>query len=343
VHAPTPRRIELLAFPDVQMLDIAGPAQVFTAANERAAERQAPSPYAIEVVAPAGTQVRSTSGLAFLTAPLPAHDAPLHTLIVAGGKGVTQAARDDALRAWVKQRAQSAERVASVCTGAFMLAASGLLDGRRAVTHWRHCELLARNYPQVRVDRDPIFVQDGSVWTSAGVTAGIDLALELVKADLGRTAALDVARGLVVFLKRPGGQAQFSAALSLQSADDRFAALHDWLAGHLDEDLSLARLALAAGMSERTFQRRYREATGMTPARAIETMRVEAARQMLAETALPLKRIAIKCGFGSEETLRRCFVKAQGVTPMAYRERFGEGFAEDLREGAGRASASPRR
>lgn len=318
-----PMRIELLAFPDVQMLDIAGPAQVFTAANELALEREAPPPYRVEFVAPVGTQVRSTSGLAFATLPLPDARTPLHTLIVAGGRGVTRAAQDDELRAWVEQRARSAVRVASVCTGAFMLAASGLLDGRRAVTHWRHCERLAREYPRVQVDRDPIYVQDGSLWTSAGVTAGIDLALELVKADLGRAVALDVARSLVVFLKRPGGQAQFSAALALQASDDRFASLHDWLAGHLDEDLSLTRLAQLAGMSERTFLRRYREATGATPARAVERMRVEAARQMLVETTLPVKRVAVKCGFGTEETMRRSFMRAQGVGPMEFRERFG--------------------
>lgn len=305
------------------MLDIAGPAQVFTAANELAIERNAPLPYAVDVVAPAGTLVRSTSGLAFATSPLPRRGAPLHTLIVAGGKGVTRAAEDESLREWVKQRARKAERVASVCTGAFMLAASGLLDGRHAVTHWRHCERLARQYPLVSVDRDPIFVQDGHIWTSAGVTAGIDLALELVKADLGNAIALDVARSLVVFLKRPGGQAQFSAALSLQAGDDRFASLHDWLADHLDEDLSLARLAQQAGMSERTFLRRYREATGETPSRAVERVRVEAARQMLIETKLPVKRVAAKCGFGTEETMRRSFLKAQGVGPQAFRERFG--------------------
>jgi transcriptional regulator GlxA family with amidase domain len=173
------------------------------------------------------------------------------------------------------------------------------------------------------VEPDPIFVQDGPVWTSAGVTAGIDLSLALVEEDLGRTVALAVARHLVMFLKRPGGQAQFSAALALQSADDRFADLHGWLAEHLAEDLSLSRLAMQTGMSERTFLRHYRQATGMTPGRAIERLRVEAARQLLAETRLPAKRIAARCGFGSEETMRRCFARLQGVTPQDYRQRFG--------------------
>jgi transcriptional regulator GlxA family with amidase domain len=173
------------------------------------------------------------------------------------------------------------------------------------------------------VERDPIFVHDGPIWSSAGVTAGIDLSLALVEEDLGRAIALAVARYLVVFLKRPGGQAQFSAALSLQSADDHFADLNGWLMEHLAEDLPLSRLAAQAAMSERTFLRRYREATGLTPARAIERLRVEAARQFLAETRLPSKRIAARCGFGSEETMRRSFVRLQGVSPQDYRQRFG--------------------
>jgi transcriptional regulator GlxA family with amidase domain len=253
-----PMRIELLAFPDVQILDIAGPAQVFTAANEFAAERGDAMPYEVQVVAPAGTLVKTTSGLSFATEGLTHEAMPPDTLIVAGGRGVLKAAQDDALRDWLRTRAAGARRVASVCTGAFLLAAAGLLDGRRAVTHWRHCDQLSREYPQVRVDPDPIFVRDGNVWTSAGVTAGIDLSLALVEADLGRAVGLDVARNLVVFLKRPGGQAQFSAALALQSADDRFAKFHEWLAEHLDDDLSLRRLAHEAGMSERTFLRHYR-------------------------------------------------------------------------------------
>jgi len=322
--SPLRMRIELLAFSDVQILDIAGPAQVFTAANEFAAERGDATPYEVQVIAPAGIQVKSTSGLAFATESL-THDAmPPDTLIVAGGRGVVRAAQDDALLDWLRARALGARRVASVCTGAFLLAAAGLLDGRRAVTHWRHCDQLAREYPRVRVESDPIFVRDGSIWTSAGVTAGIDLSLALVEADLGRAVGLDVARNLVVFLKRPGGQAQFSAALALQSADERFAQLHEWLAEHLAEDLSLSRIAHAAGMSERTFLRRYREATGLTPLRAVEQLRVEAARQMLIETRLPIKRIAARCGFGSEETMRRTFARVQQVSPSDYRERFGQ-------------------
>jgi transcriptional regulator GlxA family with amidase domain len=174
----------------------------------------------------------------------------------------------------------------------------------------------------VRVEPDPIFVRDGPVWTSAGVTAGIDLALALVEQDLGRTVALAVARYLVVFLKRPGGQAQFSAALSLQAAEDKFGALHDWINGHLADDISLPVLASQAGMSERSFSRHYAEATGLTPGRAVERLRVEAARRLLSESRLPVKRISQCCGFGSEETMRRSFLRLLAVTPQDYRARF---------------------
>ena len=317
------RRVEVLTFPDVQMLDVAGPIQAFTAANERAARPRTPPPYGIRVIAPEGAQIRATSGLAFATDPLPDPTEPLDTLIVAGGRGVMRAAEDANLVEWLKVRAGAARRTASVCTGAFLLAAAGLLNRRRAVTHWEYCDELSRRYPAVAVESNPIFVHDGPIWTSAGVTSGIDLSLALVEEDLGRALALAVARQLVVFLKRPGGQAQFSAALSLQSADERFADLHGWLGDHLGEDLPLSRLAEQARMSERTFLRRYREATGLTPARAIERLRVEAARQLLADTRLSAKRIAARCGFGSEETMRRNFVRLQGVTPQDYRQRFG--------------------
>jgi transcriptional regulator GlxA family with amidase domain len=174
----------------------------------------------------------------------------------------------------------------------------------------------------VRVERDPIFVRDGRIWTSAGVTAGIDLALALVEEDLGRSIALAVARFMVVFLKRPGGQAQFSAALALQAADDRFGALHEWINDHLCADLSLSVLAGRAGMSERSFSRHYAAATGQTPARAVERLRVEAARRFLSESRTPVKRIAQRCGFGSEETMRRGFLRLLAVTPQDYRSRF---------------------
>ena len=222
---------------------------------------------------------------------------------------------------WIARRGRHARRIASVCTGSFLLAATGLLDGRRATTHWRRCAELARRYPAVHVESDPIFVRDGDVWTSAGVTAGIDLALAFVEADLGRAAALSVARQLVVFAKRPGGQAQFSAGLAL-ATDPDFDALHAWMAGNLHQDLSVPRLADRAGMSERSFARRYRAATGTTPSRAVERLRVEAAREALGTTRRSIKDVARRCGFGSEETMRRSFLRMLAVAPRDYRQRF---------------------
>jgi transcriptional regulator GlxA family with amidase domain len=317
------RVIEVLAFPAVQLLDVTGPIQVFASANDLVGQGGGTPPYAIQVVAQGSEGVTATAGLVLTVHPLPPIGTALDTLMVAGGQGVEAAAADPVLVEWVRERAKQARRIASVCTGAFLLAASGLLDGRRAATHWSFCAELARRFPAVRVEPDPIFVRDGPVWTSAGVTAGIDLALALVEQDLGRAAALAVARYLVVFLKRPGGQAQFSTALSLQAAEDKFGTLHDWINGHLADDLSLSVLADQAGMSERSFSRHYAEATGLTPARAIERLRVEAARRLLSESRLPVKRIAQRCGFGSEETMRRSFLRLLEATPQDYRARFG--------------------
>jgi transcriptional regulator GlxA family with amidase domain len=316
------RVVEVLAYPAVQLLDVTGPLQVFASANDLVAEAGGAPPYILRVVAKGGQGVTASAGLGITANPLPRIGAPLDTLMIAGGTGVEAAAADPVLMKWVRQRASKARRVASVCTGAFVLAASGILDGRRAATHWSCCAELARRYPAIRVESDPIFVRDGPVWTSAGVTAGIDLALALVEEDLGRTVALAVARYLVVFLKRPGGQAQFSTALSLQSAEDKFGALHDWIGKHLADDISLPVLARQAGMSERSFSRHYAQATGLTPVNAVERLRVEAARRLLSESRLPVKRISQRCGFGSEETMRRSFVRLLATTPQDYRARF---------------------
>lgn len=317
-----PRAVEILAYPAVQLLDVAGPLQVFTSANELAARDSKAPLYVSRVVSADAPVVTASAGLGLIAAPLPSAQAALDTLLVAGGPGVHAAADDAAVVHWVQARATVARRIASVCTGAFLLAAAGLLDGRRAATHWLHCAELAQRFPAIRVESDPIFVRDGAIWTSAGVTAAIDLALALVEEDAGRSLALAVARHLVMFLKRPGGQAQFSTVLSLQSAEDRFGALHSWMSGRLADDLSLPALADKAGMSERNFSRRYTEATGITPARAVERLRVEAARRLLSDTRQPVKRIAARCGFGSEETLRRSFRRVLAATPQDYRARF---------------------
>jgi transcriptional regulator GlxA family with amidase domain len=318
-----PRAVDVLAFQAVQLLDVSGPLQVFATANELALAAGAAAPYGPRVVSLRGELVTASAGVVLATAPLPSVRTAVDTLLIAGGPGVHAAAADAIILDWVRKCAAGARRTASVCTGAFLLAAAGVLDGRRATSHWSHCGELARRFPNIRVEADPIFINDGSIWTSAGVTAGIDLALALVEQDLGRAAALAVARHLVVFLKRPGGQSQFSAALSLQTDDDRFGALHDWIERHLADDMSLSVLAGKAGMSERSFSRHYAESTGRTPARAVEQLRVEAARRLLSDTTLPMKRISQRCGFGSEETMRRSFVRLLAASPQDYRARFG--------------------
>ena len=317
-----PKIIHVLAFENAQVLDVTGPLQVFASANDLARQRGLPLPYAVNVIATQAGPVMTSAGLALLAEALPAIEQSSDTQVIAVGWGVYGVAEDPALVHWVRDKSRHTRRMASVCTGAFLLAASGLLDGCRVATHWTRCEELARKFPALTVEANPIFIQQGAVWTSAGVTAGIDLCLALVEEDLGRAIALEVARHLVVFLKRPGGQSQFSVTLSLQKSDSRFAELHAWIADNLTLDLSIATLAAQAGMSERSFVRHYRTETGQTPARAVELIRVENARRQLADSTTSIKRIAMQCGFGCEETLRRSFLRALSVTPQAYRERF---------------------
>ncbi|MEF2071761.1 GlxA family transcriptional regulator [Consotaella aegiceratis] len=314
-----PHRVEILAFAKAQLLDVTGPAQVFASTNDLAPRGEA-RPYAIEIVAET-EEVVTSSGIGLRAKVLPRGARAPDTLIVAGGYGVGAACERAELVDWVRRRCADAARVASVCSGAFLLAETGLLDGRRAVTHWQRCEEFAARFPAVRLEPDPIFVRDGAIWTSAGITAGIDLALAMVEEDRGRELALAVARQLVVFLKRPGGQAQFSTALSLQAADSRFEHLHGWIADHLDGDVSLAAMADQAGMSLRSFCRHYRQTTGRTPAQSVELIRIETARQLL-EDGASVTRTLRRCGFGSPETMRRAFLKHLGIGPQAYRERF---------------------
>jgi transcriptional regulator GlxA family with amidase domain len=314
------RVIEILAYPDAQLLDVTGPLQVFASANEEMLKWGKAAPYSIHLVAESEAVVTS-SGLVLLAKPLDPSSPVVDTLLVAGGRGVNRACARTTLVDWIRQRARLARRTASVCSGAFLLAEAGLLTGRRAATHWGRNSEFAARYPSVVLEPDPIFIQDGPIWTSAGVTAGIDLALAMVEADLDRGIALAVARELVVFLKRPGGQAQFSTALALQSSDARFERLNGWIADNLRADLSVPALAEVAAMSARSFSRRYTQATGQTPARAVELIRVEAARRML-EDHISVGRVARRCGFGSEETMRRSFLRTLGVGPQAYLDRF---------------------
>ncbi len=316
-----PRRVVIVAFPDVQLLDVAGPVEVFSMANRLTADR---SPYAPEVVTTDGAPIVSSSGLEIVPRrPLSEVRGPLDTLVVAGGRGTPGAVRDGTLVAWVRRTAPRCRRVASVCSGAFVLAAAGLLDGRRATTHWDVCDLLARTHPSVLVEPDPIFVRDGNVSTSAGVTAGMDLALAFVEEDLGAQLALQVARQLVLFVRRPGGQSQFSAQLAAQPA--RRPGLRDlqhWIADHPAADLSVAALAQRAAMSPRHFARAFRDEIGMTPASYVESTRVEHARRLLETTDLGFADVARTSGFGSIETMRRAFGRRLGVAPSDYRHRF---------------------
>jgi len=317
---PPRRRIVVLTVADAQLLDVAGPAQVFATADEMGSPAGG---YSLTVVSPTGGVVATSSGIAIATAPPAAARGPIDTLVIAGGPGARAAVADRALIARIRGWSKRARRTCSVCTGAFLLAEAGLLDGKRAATHWSRCAELQARYPRVRVEPDPIFVRDGALWSSAGVTAGIDLALALVEDDLGHELAMRVARGLVVFLKRPGGQSQFSAPLSAQTADDHaLDALHGWMAAHLDADLRVERLAARAGMSPRTFARVYAAKLGTTPAKTVERLRVEAARRAIEEGGAPIKQIAHRCGFGDEERMRRAFVRRLGVSPSDYRTRF---------------------
>lgn len=309
-----PRRIVIVAFPDVQALDVAGPAEVFAQAGG----------YDVQVAAPEREPLSTGSGYAILPE-LALHDVrgPIDTLVVAGGEGTRAASADEFLVGWIARTAPRARRVASVCTGAFLLARAGLLDGRRATTHWAWCDALAGAFPSVTVEPDPIFVADGPVRTSAGVTAGMDLALSLVEEDLGPQRALEVARNLVLFVRRPGGQAQFSAGLRAQAATRApLRELQARIGDQLEGDLSVSALAARAHMSERHFARAFRDETGITPAAYVEHLRVERARLLLGTTPTAIAAVATQCGFGTPETMRRAFARRVGVSPVAYRERF---------------------
>lgn len=313
------RRVVVVTPDQVQPLDAIGPVEVFHTAS---LVRGRAAAYAIEVVTPGGGVVTTRSGLRLLADPLPQNTVTIDTLLVAGGEGTRAAARDADLLAWVRTVAATARRTTSVCTGSFVLAAAGLLDGRRATTHWMWCDLLQRSFPEITVEPDPIYVRDGKLWTSAGVTAGMDLALALVEDDLGPEIALEVARRLVVFVKRPGGQAQFSAGLAAQAARrDPLRELQAWVVDHLDADLSVPALAQRACLSERQFTRAFKGETGMTPAAYVEALRVERARLLLHDGAT-VDEAARATGFRSAEVLRRAFHRRIGVAPSAYRDRF---------------------
>jgi transcriptional regulator GlxA family with amidase domain len=322
---PSSQRVTLVAFPDVQILDVTGPLEVFSQATRTLARRGRERPaYTLEVVATRGEVVRSSCGVGItVDRSTAAARGPVDTLLVAGGRGVGEALADRRLLAWLRRMAGRVRRLGSVCTGTFVLAEAGLLEGRRATTHWRGCRELARRYPGVRVDPDPIFVRDGPIYTSAGVTAGMDLALALVEEDHGRGVAIEVARELVLFLKRPGSQSQFSSQLSLQAADrEPLRELQSWVADNVGQDLSVPALARRAAMSERNFARVFAREVGLTPARFVEQARIEAARRRLEESSNGVDAVSAECGFRSAEVMRRAFLRTLRVSPSAYRNRF---------------------
>jgi transcriptional regulator GlxA family with amidase domain len=311
VRVPAPL-VLIAGFDDVEPLDVAGPAQVFSHGGR----------YRVELVARGGS-MRAESGFALGARDLAPVRSRVDTLIVAGGRGIPAAVADAELVAWIAATAARARRVTSVCTGAFLLAEAGLLRGRRATTHWARCDRLAAEYPDVEVDPEPIFVRDGDVWTSAGVTAGMDLALALVADDHGPAVALEVARWLVMYVQRPGGQAQFSAQLAVQAAERRpLRDLQGWIADHLADDLTVPALAERAGMSVRHFSRAFRAEVGVTPAAYVERVRLEAARRRLEEHAATVDQVARECGFGRAEVLHRAFRRRFATTPAQYRRHF---------------------
>jgi transcriptional regulator GlxA family with amidase domain len=318
------RRIAVLAFPEFQLLDVTGPWEVFGRTTRWLRDQGRTGGYTLELAASAPGSVTSSSGLELAVhKTLGQLRGPLDTLVVAGGVGTRAALRDSGLIRFLRSAPRRARRTASVCTGAFLLAEAGLLDGRRATTHWASCADLAARYPKLHVEPDPIFVRDGRIWTSAGVTAGMDLALALVEADHGREVALAVALELVLFLKRPGGQAQFSAQLQAQLAErDSLRDLQAWMADHPDDDLSVEALARRVAMSPRHFARVFKQGTGMTPARAALAACVEAARRRLEDGDDGVEGVASACGFGSAEVMRRAFLRTLRGGPAVYRRRF---------------------
>jgi len=307
------RTIGVLIFPDFQLLDAAGPIAVFDTASR---ECEA-APYPVRVMADAAGPVTSSSGAQLMAGPL--SDDPLDTLIIAGGRGTREASACPKTLAFIRTAVGQTRRIASVCTGAFILAAAGLLDGRRATTHWSRAVALARLYPQIHVEPDRIFIRDGAIWTSAGVTAGIDLALALVADDLGEGTAKRAAQQLVVYYRRPGGQSQFSALLEADRPSSRFSPVLAWARERLAEQLPVDRLADRAAMSTRHFARAYATETGMTPAKAIERLRLEAAREQVESGLVPIESIAAHTGFGYPERMRRAFIRAFGQPPQALR------------------------
>jgi transcriptional regulator GlxA family with amidase domain len=305
--------IGIVVFPEFQLLDAAGPISAFEIAG-----RLSGAPATIRVLAETPGEVRSSSGVALMARGLRSAGA-LRTLIVVGGAGVRAAAGSRRLQGFIRAAARRGCRVASVCSGAYVLAETGVLDGRRATTHWRHTAHFCTAYPKVRLEPDQIYTHDGEIWTSAGISAGIDLALAMIAEDLGEEVAQATARQLVLYHRRSGGQSQFSALLELKAPSGRFAALLAWAREHLQQPLTVERLAEQACMSARHFSRAFIAETGTTPAKAVERLRVEVARERVQSSSEAIEGVARATGFGDPERMRRAFVRSFGQSPQALR------------------------
>lgn len=316
-------KVAVLVFPGVQMLDIVGPIDVFHEAARQAGRLDA---YQFEIISIEEGPIRASNGMRlYPDSVLSTASGDIDTLLVSGSPTISKMDDNEALDEWLVKQSKLVRRLGAVCSGALVLAKTGLLDGKHVTTHWNVSNQLARAYPKIKVEADQIYVRDGAIYTSAGVTAGMDLALALVEEDFGRAVALKVARELVMFLKRPGGQTQFSAHLALQTAER--SVIRDsqtWILENLDQELTVEQLAAHTGMSTRNFARMFKQETQTTPADYVESARIDAARRLLEDTGNPLKRVADWCGFGGPNALRRTFLRRLGVTPTDYRRRFHE-------------------
>lgn len=317
---PEPKNTLIIAYNGAQLLDIAGPYQVLAAANEEAGK----TVYNLALASLDGTETTTSSGLTLLSRPLETFDPiQMDMVIIVGGNAsaIRQASSNADLRRWLRSFESPSKRLCSVCTGTFALAAAGLLDGKRVATHWRGTRLLKKLYPGLLVDEEAIYVRDGNVWTSAGVTTGIDMCLAMVTEDIGSATAMAIARRLVLYAHRPGHQAQFSVLLEGQShTEGPLAATLQWMADSLQAPLSVADCAAHAGMSERTFHRRFQAATGMSPAKYLESLRLEQARSLLEQNSAPLKQVAALSGFSNDQHLILVFEKRMGLSPTDYRK-----------------------
>jgi transcriptional regulator GlxA family with amidase domain len=321
MNAIQPKSIAIVVPESAQSLDVSGPLDAFLEANRQAPER---CNYAIRLLSTGHDRTVKAGGMSLIAdGSIFEDEAAIDTLLVAGTPDFAQAYTSTELHEWLRRKAPRTRRHGSICTGAFFLGAAGLLDGLSATTHWQHAAELAERFPAAKVVPDQIYVEDGALWTSAGVTAGIDLALKLIEDDHGRELALTVARRLVVFLKRPGGQSQFSAHLAAQIATEgRIQAVQHWILDHLPLDLTVNSLASRAGMSVRNFTRVFLQEAGITPADFVEMARVDSARRLLEDTDMPLQRVASNCGFTNPDTMRRAFLRRIATGPSEYRERF---------------------